>query len=79
MLAEILKLGQDKSVLGGQQWTNLDGKLRDVGQLFSDGENDFVVLLFDKIVQEREESVFDGISGHESGNDGDLMNGVDSN
>lgn len=79
MLAEILELGENKGVLGGEQWTKLNGKLRDVGEFFSNGEDNLIVLLFDKIVEEREEGVFNGVSGHESGNDGDLMNGVDSN
>ncbi len=49
-------------MLGGEQWTKLNGKLRDVGEFFSNGEDNLIVLLFDKIVKEREEGVFNCIS-----------------
>lgn len=55
-----------------------DKDVRDVGELLGDGEHYLIVLLLYQHVQIGQQCVFDSIGGHERGDDGDLVDGVDA-
>jgi hypothetical protein len=52
--------------------------IRDVGILFGDCEYHFVILLFGQVVEKRKQSVFDCVETHQSGYNGNPVNGIDS-
>lgn len=54
----------------------MNGGLREVGVLFSDGEDDLVVLLLAELVKKREKGGLDGFDRHQSGNYWNFMDGV---
>ena len=57
---------------------NIDKNIREGGVFGSDGVYDFVILFFAEVVEEGNESIFDSIDGHEGGDDGHFVDGVDS-
>lgn len=57
---------------------NIDEYVREGGVLVCDGVYDLVIFFLAESIQEWDESVFDRIDGHESSDDGHLMDSVDS-
>jgi hypothetical protein len=44
----------------------------------SNGEDDLIIFFLAESIKEGKKGRFDGLNGHEGGDNGDLMNGIDS-